>query len=110
MTSPYSEADRYADFNPATLVATGRTVPAEQLPEPGDDASVWVTTSFRDATRPAPPGDRVRESPRGVDKSTLLRQWIDMQLVAEGETAGEPISRGDALRALAGLPPLRRSA
>jgi hypothetical protein len=109
MTSPYSEADRYADFDPATLVATGQTVPAEQLPEPGGDASVWVTTSFR---MRQDQHHRVTAFAKahGIDKSTLLRQWIDMQLAAEGETAGEPISRGDALRALAGLPPLPRSA
>jgi predicted DNA-binding protein len=108
MTKPYSDADRYTDFDPANLVVTGEEVPAEQLPVPDDD-QVWVTTSFR-MRRDQHERVTAFAKAHGLDKSTLLRQWVDMQLAAEGEAAAEPISRGDALRALAGLPPLPRSA
>src|SRR5450755_2908002 len=41
---------------------------------------------------------------RGVPASTLIREWIELGLTAtEGDA---PISRADALRALAGLRPL----
>jgi predicted DNA-binding protein len=41
---------------------------------------------------------------RGVPASTLVREWVELGLTATEDDA--PISRADALRALAGLRPL----
>jgi predicted DNA-binding protein len=41
---------------------------------------------------------------RGVPMSTLIREWIELELVALEQD--QPISRADALRALAALRPL----
>lgn len=43
---------------------------------------------------------------RGVPASTLIREWIELGLTATEADAPSPISRADALRALAGLRPL----
>jgi len=44
---------------------------------------------------------------RGLPTWTLLREWIELQLAGLQD---QTISRGDALRALAGLRPLRGAA
>ncbi len=45
---------------------------------------------------------------RGVPMSTLVREWIELELAALEQD--QPISRADALRALAALRPLNGAA
>ncbi|MFQ6392582.1 CopG family transcriptional regulator [Nocardia sp. KC 131] len=80
--------------------------PAEAPPVLRDDA-VTVTTSLR---IPFELHQRVKKAAetRNVTMSALIRDWIELELAALEND--QPISRADALRALAALHPLRQSA
>jgi predicted DNA-binding protein len=69
-----------------------------ELPPPG--APVMVVRSLR---LPVELDARVKAAAeqRGVPTSTLIREWIEQELTALDHD--EPISRADALRALAGV-------
>jgi len=75
---------------------------AVQLPPPAGD-TVMVVRSLR---LPLELDQRVKAAAasRGLPMSTLLREWIELELA--GLEQDQPISRADALRALAGLRPL----
>ncbi len=75
--------------------------PAPLPPRPGDE--VMVVRSLRlplDLDRRL----KVAAQARGVPMSTLVREWIELELAALEQD--RPISRADALRALASLRPL----
>lgn len=92
------EVVRAGELTGATdLVATGEPPPDEERLEPADQ-QIWVTTSFR-MRRDQHQRVAAFAAARGIDKSTLLRQWIDIQLAAEEGAATELIWRGDASRA-----------
>jgi predicted DNA-binding protein len=76
----------------------GPDAPEGQLPPPG--APVMVVRSLR---LPVALDARVKAAAeqRGVPTSTLIREWIEQELAALDHD--EPISRADALRALAGV-------
>ncbi len=105
MSSNNEDAIRYAGFAPDALTYRDAPLSEDEIPPPSPDTAVWVTTSFR--MRPEQHA-RVKAlaAAQGVDMSTLLRGWIDLQIAAASTDA--PISLQDALRALAGLPTLRR--
>jgi predicted DNA-binding protein len=77
------------------------TAPAELPPRPGD--TVMVVRSLR---LPVELDKRLKAAAeaRGVPMSTLVREWIELELTALEHD--QPISRADALRALAALRPL----
>lgn len=79
----------------------GETVSDELLPPRG--APVMVVRSLR---LPYELDRRVKAAAerRGVPTSTLVREWIELELTALEDD--QPISRADALRALASLRPL----
>jgi predicted DNA-binding protein len=83
----------------------GPDAAADELPPPG--APVMVVRSLR---LPVELDARVKAAAeqRGVPTSTLIREWIEQELAALDHD--EPISRADALRALAGVRAVRRSA
>jgi predicted DNA-binding protein len=76
----------------------GAEAPEGELPPPA--APVMVVRSLR---LPVELDARVKAAAeqRGVPTSTLLREWIELELTALDRD--EPISRADALRALARL-------
>jgi predicted DNA-binding protein len=79
----------------------GGDAPGGELPPPG--APVMVVRSLR---LPVELDQRVKGAAeqRGVPTSTLIREWIELELTALEHD--EPISRADALRALAALRPI----
>jgi predicted DNA-binding protein len=74
-----------------------------QLPPRPEDTTVMVVRSLR---LPLELDRRLKAAAtgRGVPMSTLLREWIELELL--GLEQDQPISRADALRALASLRPL----
>lgn len=74
---------------------------ADELPPPG--SPVMVVRSLR---LPFELDRRLKAAAerRGVPTSTLLREWIELELTALEDD--QPISRADALRALASLRPV----
>jgi predicted DNA-binding protein len=74
----------------------GAEVPQDDLPPAG--APVMVVRSLR---LPVELDARIKAAAqqRGVPTSTLIREWIELELTALDHD--EPISRADALRALA---------
>ncbi len=83
------------------LVFGSETVPAP--PAPDVDHPVMVVRSLR---LPTDLDGRLRAAgdARGVSVSRLVREWIELELTALEDD--RPISRADALRALAALRPL----
>ncbi|WP_063053096.1 CopG family transcriptional regulator [Nocardia arthritidis] len=81
--------------------------PAELPPPLRAEDTVTVTTSLR---IPLELHQRVKKAAeqRNVTMSALIRDWIELELAALEND--QPISRADALRALAALHPLRQSA
>ncbi len=75
--------------------------PAELPPRPGD--TVMVVRSLRLSVELDKRLKAAAEA-RGVPMSTLVREWIELELTALEQD--QPISRADALRALAALRPL----
>jgi hypothetical protein len=79
--------------------------PADQPPPPAESEAVMLVRSLR-----LPPEldaqVQAEADARGVSWSELIRDWIAVELAALGED--QPISRADAMRALAALP--RRTA
>ena len=75
--------------------------PAKLPPRAGD--AVMVVRSLR---LPLDLDKRLKTAAedRGVAMSTLVREWIELELTALEQD--QPISRADALRALAALRPL----
>jgi predicted DNA-binding protein len=73
---------------------------------PPRDAPVMVLRSLR---LPVDLDQRVKAVARrrGVPTSTLVREWIEVELAALEDD--QPISRADALRALAGVRPMGAS-
>jgi predicted DNA-binding protein len=82
-------------------VELGEDAAEDELPPPG--APVMVVRSLR---LPVELDQRVKAAAqhRGVPTSTLVREWIELELTALEQD--QPISRADALRALATLRPL----
>jgi predicted DNA-binding protein len=78
---------------------------AELPPTPGD--TVMVVRSLRLPQELDRRLKAVAEA-RRVPMSTLLREWIELELAALEDD--QPISRADALRALANLRPLNGAA
>lgn len=80
-------------------------VPADQAPPPAESEAVMLVRSLR-----LPPDMdtqvQAEADARGVSWSELIRDWIAVELAALSED--QPISRADAMRALAALP--RRTA
>ena len=76
--------------------------PAELPPRPGPEESMVV----RSLRLPLELDRRLKAAAvaRGVAMSTLVREWIELELA--GLENDRPISRADALRALAALRPL----
>lgn len=76
-----------------------------ELPPPG--APVMVVRSLR---LPVELDQRLKAAAerRGIPMSTLVREWIELELTALEDD--QPISRADALRALAALRPLNGAA
>ena len=74
---------------------------ADELPAPG--SPVMVVRSLR---LPFELDRRLKAAAerRGVPTSTLVREWIELELTALEDD--QPISRADALRALASLRPV----
>lgn len=83
----------------------GADAAEDELPPPG--APVMVVRSLR---LPVELDTRVKAAAeqRGVPTSTLIREWIEQELTALDHD--EPISRADALRALAGVRAVGRPA
>ena len=83
----------------------GSDVADGELPPPG--TPVMVVRSLR---LPIELDARVKavSAERGVPASTLIREWIEQELAALDHD--EPISRADALRALAGVRAVPRPA
>jgi predicted DNA-binding protein len=75
--------------------------PADEVPP--RDASIMVVRSLR---LPSELDQRLKAVARrrGVPTSTLVREWIELELTALEDD--QPISRADALRALAALRPM----
>jgi predicted DNA-binding protein len=82
-------------------VGLGADAPDRELPPRG--AAVMVVRSLR---LPVELDQRVKAAAekRGVPTSTLVREWIELELTALEDD--QPISRADALRALAALRPI----
>lgn len=78
----------------------------EAPPVPAPDEESMVVRSVR---LPLTLDRRLKDAAesRGVPMSTLVREWIELELA--GLEDDQPISRADALRAVAGLRPLRAS-
>jgi len=72
-------------------------------PPPRADDAVMVVRSLR---LPLEMDKRLKAAAvaRGVPMSTLVREWIELELTALEQD--QPISRADALRALAALRPV----
>jgi predicted DNA-binding protein len=79
----------------------GADVPEDEVPPP--DTPVMAVRSLR---LPVELDRRVKAAAekRGVPTSTLIREWIELELTALEHD--QPISRADALRALATLRPV----
>jgi predicted DNA-binding protein len=79
----------------------GADATEEELPPRG--ATVMIVRSLR---LPFELDRRVKAAAerRGVPTSTLVREWIELELTALEDD--QPISRADALRALASLRPI----
>jgi predicted DNA-binding protein len=75
--------------------------PAQLPPRPGDE--VMVVRSLR-LSLDLDKRLKAAAGARGVPMSTLVREWIELELAALEQD--QPISRADALRALASLRPL----
>jgi predicted DNA-binding protein len=76
---------------------------ADESELPPRDAPVMVVRSLR---LPFALDQRLKAAAqrRGVPTSTLVREWIELELTALEDD--QPISRADALRALASLRPM----
>ena len=76
---------------------------ADESQLPAREAPVMVVRSLR---LPFDLDRRVKAAAhrRGVPTSTLIREWIELELTALEDD--QPISRADALRALAALRPI----
>lgn len=81
-----------------SLVFSDEEVPEDQVPPRG--MAVMVVRSLR---LPVELDERIKTAAtqRGASASTLIREWIELGLTALEQD--EPISRADALRALAGV-------
>jgi predicted DNA-binding protein len=93
------ELDKFLD----NLTYLDEEVPAAEIPPaPGAEHPVMVVTSLR---LPLDLHERLKAAAgsRGKPFSTLVREWIELGLLAMEDD--QPISRADALRALAGLRP-----
>ncbi len=93
--------DKTEDVQPLMDGLQFSNQPAELPPRPGD--TVMVVRSLR---LPLELDQRLKAAAeaRGVPMSTLVREWIELELTALEHD--QPISRADALRALAALRPL----
>jgi predicted DNA-binding protein len=93
--------DKTEDVQPLMDGLQFSTEPAELPPRSGD--TVMVVRSLR---LPVELDKRLKAAAeaRGVPMSTLVREWIELELTALEQD--QPISRADALRALAALRPL----
>ena len=94
---------RAEDVSPFMDGLTFSGEPAEAPPAPAPGTEPMVVRSLR---LPLALDRRLRAvaEARGVPMSTLVREWIELELA--GLEHDEPISRADALRALARLRPL----
>ncbi|HVQ91526.1 MAG TPA: hypothetical protein VMU51_10865 [Mycobacteriales bacterium] len=94
--------DRAEDLDPFLDGLQFTDDPAPLLP-PADTSTVMVVRSLR---LPLDLDQRLKTAAaaRGVHTSTLIREWIELELTALDND--QPISRADALRALATLRPL----
>ena len=79
----------------------GEGAPGDEVPP--RDAPVMIVRSLR---LPFELDQRLKAAAqrRGVPTSTLVREWIELELTALEDD--QPISRADALRALASLRPM----
>ena len=93
--------DRTEDVQPLMDGLQFKDEPVELPPRPGD--TIMVVRSLR---LPVDLDKRLKVAAeaRGVPMSTLVREWIELELTALEQD--QPISRADALRALAALRPL----
>ncbi|MBO0854565.1 MAG: hypothetical protein J2P18_12460 [Nocardia sp.] len=84
---------------------TWEDVPADQAPPPAESEAVMVVKSLR-----LPPEMdaqvQAEADARGVAWSELIRNWITSALADLADD--QPISRADAMRALASLHPVDR--
>lgn len=94
-------SERSKDVQPLMDGLQFSTEPAELPPPPG--GAVMVVRSLR---LPLDLDRRLKAAAeaRGASMSTLVREWIELELTALEHD--QPISRADALRALAALRPL----
>ncbi len=93
--------DKTEDVQPLMDGLQFSNQPAELPPRPGD--TVMVVRSLRLSVELDKRLKAAAEA-RGVPMSTLVREWIELELTALEQD--QPISRADALRALAALRPL----
>jgi predicted DNA-binding protein len=93
------------EFGPDTIdsLTADDTLPAALPPRPGGADQVMVPRSVR---WPLDLDQRVKAAAaaRGLTMSQLMREWAELELAALEND--QPISRSDALRALAGLRPI----
>jgi hypothetical protein len=101
--SDTSAAD--AGFGPGVIdsLTVDDSIPAASPPRPGGADQVMVPRSVR---WPLELDLRVKSAAaaRGLTMSQLIREWAELELA--GLENDQPISRSDALRALAGLRPI----
>jgi predicted DNA-binding protein len=97
-----STADELDKFLDNLTYLDGEVPPDRIPPPPGPDNPVMVVTSLR---LPLELHERLKAAAglRGKPFSTLVREWIEQGLA--GMEDDQPISRAEALRALAGLRP-----
>jgi predicted DNA-binding protein len=95
--------DRAEDLGPFLDNLQFTDEPTAAPPPPADTTTVMVVRSLR---LPLDLDQRLKTAAaaRGVPTSTLVRDWIELELTALDND--QPISRADALRALATLRPL----
>ncbi|MFE3279554.1 ribbon-helix-helix protein, CopG family [Nocardia sp. NPDC059239] len=84
---------------------TWEEVPEDQVPPVAEDETVMVVKSLR---LPLKMVEKVQDEAdaRGISWSELIRDWVAVELAALEDD--QPISRADAMRALAALHPLNR--
>ena len=93
------------EYGPDTIdsLTADDTLPAALPPRPGGADQVMVPRSVR---WPLDLDQRVKAAAaaRGLTMSQLMREWAELELAALEND--QPISRSDALRALAGVRPI----
>jgi hypothetical protein len=93
------------ELGPGTIdsLTADDTLPAALPPRPGGGDQVMVPRSVR---WPLDLDQRVKAAAaaRGLTMSQLMREWAELELAALEND--QPISRADALRALAGVRPI----